>query len=170
MKRLSLALDQMQSYYSVVVVGSGYGGAIAASRLARAGQSVCLLERGREFLPGEYPDTEAEALGEMQVDLPAVPPLCRTGLYDFRVNDDINVFVGCGLGGTSLVNANVSLRSEAGVFADPRWPAQIRRDSTTDESRCVNVVAGAGSVKSSAGTYTACTDVMAPVVVEAIRS
>ena len=61
MKRLSLSLDQMQSHYSVVVVGSGYGGAIAASRLARAGQSVCLLERGREFLPGEYPDTEAEA-------------------------------------------------------------------------------------------------------------
>lgn len=130
MKRLSLSLDQMRTHYSVVVVGSGYGGAIAASCLARAGQSVCLLERGREFLPGEYPDTEAEALGELQVDLPAAPPLCRTGLYDFRVNDDINVFVGCGLGGTSLVNANVSLRPEARVFADPRWPAQIRRDST----------------------------------------
>ena len=35
--------------------GSGYGGAIAASRLARAGRSVCLLERGRELRPGDFP-------------------------------------------------------------------------------------------------------------------
>ena len=45
----------MASRYDVVVIGSGYGGAIAASRLARAGRSVCLLERGSERWPGEYP-------------------------------------------------------------------------------------------------------------------
>ena len=46
--------------YDVVVIGSGYGGGISASRLARAGRSVCLLERGKEFLPGEFPDTLLE--------------------------------------------------------------------------------------------------------------
>jgi cholesterol oxidase len=58
----------MRAHYDVVVVGSGYGGSIAASRLARAGRSVCLLERGRELQPGEYPDNAAEALREFQVD------------------------------------------------------------------------------------------------------
>ena len=41
--------------YDAVVVGSGYGGGTAASRLARMGFKVAVLERGREYLPGEYP-------------------------------------------------------------------------------------------------------------------
>ncbi len=44
------------------------------------------------------------------------------------------------------------------------------RFSTTVESKCENVVAGAGSVRSSAGTYTACTLVMEPFLVEVMRS
>ncbi|MGB5984112.1 MAG: alpha/beta fold hydrolase [Desulfobacterales bacterium] len=129
MGRISSPLESMKSHYSVVVVGSGYGGAIAASRLARAGQEVCLLERGKEFIPGEYPDTEGEALREMQIDLPGKHLGLRHGLYDFRVNPDINVFVGCGLGGTSLVNANVALRPEPWVFNEQQWPQALREDT-----------------------------------------
>ncbi|HEV8377068.1 MAG TPA: alpha/beta fold hydrolase [Candidatus Polarisedimenticolia bacterium] len=129
MNRLSSSIERIQDHYPVVVVGSGYGGAIAASRLARAGQRVCVLERGREFQPGEYPDTEAEALHEMQVSGPGIRKGSPTGLYDFRLNRDINVFVGCGLGGTSLVNANVSLRAEPRVFQDLKWPKAIREDA-----------------------------------------
>ena len=61
MPRLSSPVCDIKDHYTVLVVGSGYGGAIAASRLARAGQQVCVLERGREFQNGEYPDTETEA-------------------------------------------------------------------------------------------------------------
>ena len=46
----------------------------------------------------------------------------------------------------------------------------IFRESTMVASRWVKVVAGAGSVRSSAGTYTAWTEVMAPFFVEVIRS
>ena len=70
MRRLSSPITQLQNHYTVVVVGSGYGGGIAASRLARAGQTVCVLERGREFQPGEYPDTLAEMTREAQLDTP----------------------------------------------------------------------------------------------------
>lgn len=129
MARLSLPIDRLRDRYDVVVVGSGYGGGIAASRLARAGRTVCVLERGKEFQPGEYPDTPVEALSEMQVDLPHARLGKRNALYDFRVNEDINVFQGCGLGGTSLVNANVALRVEPRVFEDARWPAALREDS-----------------------------------------
>ena len=70
MSRLSSPIQSMQDHYTVVVVGSGYGGGIAASRLARAGQKVCLLERGREIRPGEYPATELEAAEEIQLNTP----------------------------------------------------------------------------------------------------
>jgi cholesterol oxidase len=122
----------MRAHYDVVVVGSGYGGSIAASRLARAGRSVCLLERGRELQPGEYPDSAAEALREFQVDHPRGRGGPDTGLFDFRVNDDMNVFVGCGLGGTSLVNANVCLPAEDRVF-DASWPERLRAPDALKE-------------------------------------
>jgi cholesterol oxidase len=129
--RLSSPIEDIQDHYEVVVIGSGYGGAITASRLARAGRQVCLLERGKELQPGEYPNTGPEALAEMQFDLPDRHVGSRTGLYDFRVNDDLNVVMGCGLGGTSLINANVSLRADQRVFADPRWPEALRADLGT---------------------------------------
>lgn len=50
-----------------MVVGSGYGGSIAASRSARAGQSVCVLERGKEWLPGDFPETFLNAWKEVQI-------------------------------------------------------------------------------------------------------
>ncbi|MEA5502189.1 GMC family oxidoreductase N-terminal domain-containing protein [Halotia wernerae UHCC 0503] len=131
MTRLSSPIENLKNHYTVVIIGSGYGGGIAASRLARSGQQVCVLERGKEFQPGEYPNTDTKAVGEIQVDLPAKRIGSCTGLYDFHVNQDINVFVGCGLGGTSLVNANVSLQAEPRVFADQRWPKELRDDVDT---------------------------------------
>jgi cholesterol oxidase len=131
MPRLSSPIEDIQDHYTVLVVGSGYGGGIAASRMARAGQSVCILERGKEFQPGEYPDTEAEAALEMQLRTPDGTIGSQNGLYEFVVGDGINVFKGCGLGGTSLVNASVSLEAEPRVFEDARWPAQVRQDLPT---------------------------------------
>jgi cholesterol oxidase len=115
--------------FDVVVIGSGYGGSIVASRMARAGFKVCLLERGREIRPGEYPKTKRQAVANIQVDTPVGRFGSNTALYDLRVNKDIDVFVGCGLGGTSLVNANVALRADLRVFKDPRWPEELRSDS-----------------------------------------
>ncbi len=134
--RLSSPIEDLQPHYSVVVIGSGYGGGIAASRLARAGQQVCVLERGKEFLPGEYPDTELEALPEVQVRLPDQVLGPRTGLYDIRMNDDMSVLVGCGLGGTSLINANVASRPERRLFDDPIWPKAFRDDVETVLAQC----------------------------------
>jgi cholesterol oxidase len=133
MARLSSPIETLKEHYTVVVIGSGYGAAIAASRLARAGQQVCVLERGREFQPGEYPNRTPQALAEMQSHTPECPQIgSRTGLYDFHIHPDINVFVGCGLGGTSLVNANVALRAEPRVFDDPRWPRELRNPNPAD--------------------------------------
>ena len=51
----------MRSAYDVVVVGSGFGGGIAACRLAEAGKSVCVLERGRRFGRGDFIDSPERA-------------------------------------------------------------------------------------------------------------
>ncbi len=134
MPRLSSSPSDIKGHYTVLVIGSGYGGAIAASRLARAGQQVCVFERGREFQSGEFPDTEAEALAEMQAEFPGGRTGSRTALYDFYVNRDVNVFVGCGLGGTSLINGNVAVRPEPRVFEDVRWPRGLRDDFAAVEA------------------------------------
>ena len=132
MKRISSPPTMLKTHYDAIVVGSGYGGAIAASRLARMKKpdgsrlSVCVLERGREIVPGEFPDTPAEALKEIQVSAAGGHVGDPAGLYDFHVGKDMNVFMGCGLGGTSLVNANVSLEPKPWVFQDQAWPEEIR--------------------------------------------
>jgi cholesterol oxidase len=116
----------MKSAYDVIVIGSGYGGGVAASRLARAGQSVCVIERGREVVTGEFPSRLPELRRELQINGGKVRSGSRTGLYDFRLGADIHVLVGCGLGGGSLINAGVALKPEPRVFADPAWPEAMR--------------------------------------------
>jgi len=131
MTRISTPISEIKERYDVIVIGSGYGGGIAASRLSRAGRSVCLLERGREIQPGEYPNTLVAATEQLQVHDPDGHIGSRTGLYDLHVNAQQNVVVGCGLGGTSLINANVSLEPEPEVFDDPRWPQAVREHRDT---------------------------------------
>lgn len=133
MERLSKTLDQIKPHYDVVIVGSGYGGGVSASRLARAGLSVCVLERGKEFLPGTFPKRFPELRHELQVTGAKLQTGSRAALFDFRAGKDIHVLVGCGLGGGSLVNAGVALRPDARVFADGAWPGQLAQDGLLDE-------------------------------------
>jgi cholesterol oxidase len=125
---LSSPPGDIKRAYDVVVVGSGYGGGVAASRLSRAGQSVCVIEKGKEFLTGSFPSRLPELRRELQLNGGKMRSGSRTGLFDFRLGADIHVLVGCGLGGGSLINAGVALKPDARVFADPVWPAELAED------------------------------------------
>ena len=131
MDRHARPLSDMVAHYDVVVVGSGYGGAIAACRLSRARRSVALFERGRELHPGEYPTRIRDAASHLQISGPGLGSDRQIGdkrnLYWLHTDGEMNVFSGCGLGGTSLVNANVSLRPDPRIF-DARWPGKLRPD------------------------------------------
>lgn len=125
-KRIAKRLTKAKTHYTVLVVGSGYGAGVAASRLARAGQDVCVLERGKEFLPGEYPNKLADAQGAMQFNVKGGRIGAPNALFEVHVNDDQYALVGCGLGGTSLINANVSLELDKRLLEQAHWPAAFR--------------------------------------------
>jgi cholesterol oxidase len=114
----------MRPSYDAVVVGSGFGGGIAACRLAEAGKTVCVLERGRRFGRADFID-RPEQLGRL-IWHPSANP---GGMFDVRLMRDLVVITAAGVGGGSLVYANVQLRAPAEVFRDPRWPADITAES-----------------------------------------
>lgn len=120
----------MRPEYDIVVIGSGYGGGAAASRMARTGKSVCLLERGAELWPGEYPHTLKTAMREYHVGGRYFNRNLNigkeSGLYQTTKGVGQDMFSGYGLGGTSLINAGVFLRADKRVLEGPHWPAEIR--------------------------------------------
>jgi cholesterol oxidase len=134
MPNLSTPIGDLRARYDVVVIGSGYGGAVVARVMAESAQArrkpdekpltVCVLERGLEIRPGQYPTSLLAALRAGQIDTSVGHFGRQTSLFDLRMNRDLTVLVGCGLGGTSLINASVIL--EPKDFSDPSWPEDLR--------------------------------------------
>ena len=124
---LSTPWEQHKTAYDIVIIGSGYGGAITAARLASAAltskPSICILERGQEWAPGTFPETLGDVVGATRSD---VNPL---GLYELLNYPDISVIKGSGLGGTSLINANVAILPDREVFEQFGWPSTITYDA-----------------------------------------
>jgi cholesterol oxidase len=112
------ALALTRNSYEAIVVGSGFGGAVAACRLAQAGVAVALLERGRRFEPGSFP----RPVGARQ----DVMLWQRGGTYDVKPLNDVLVVQAAGYGGGSLIYANVQMRPPPDVF-DDGWPRGYSR-------------------------------------------
>ena len=121
--------------FDVIIVGSGYGGAIAAAELAgckRDGEknpiSVCVLERGREYLSGMFPSRLAELPTHVRFSTPKNPQPRgrRDGLFDIRVGDHVSAVLANGLGGGSLINAGVMEKPSDDVLR--RFPGSVGDD------------------------------------------
>ncbi len=126
-------LDRLGDDIDVIVIGSGYGAGIAAARLAQAKAKVVVLERGREFSVASerrFPSTAHEIRDNVQIDGGPFGRSHRLGLYNFHINRDLDVLVGCGLGGTSLINANVVMKPDPRDLQRTMWPARIRAEAT----------------------------------------
>ena len=123
----------------VLIVGSGYGGAVAARRLAGlqlpadpdSGSparplKVVMLERGREYLAGAFPSHAADLPGHLRFTTPHGDGAKGRldGLFDLRVGEDMTVVLANGVGGGSLINAGVMEFPASAVFKRPgAWPA-----------------------------------------------
>jgi cholesterol oxidase len=113
-----------RSEYDVVVIGSGFGGSINALRLAQAGKSVLVLERGRRWHAGEFPRDTTD-VNDVFWRWPKKS--ASRGLYELRFFSGVSAVVASGVGGGSLVYANINIRPDAAVFEDDRWPRAITR-------------------------------------------
>ena len=101
-------------YHDVIVIGSGFGGSFVAHELAERGHHVCVLERGRWWHPGEFPRRPDELFGNVWA-----PTSGRYGLFDIRAFRGLTALVAAGVGGGSLIYANVMLRKPSSWFSTP---------------------------------------------------
>ncbi|MGD9783974.1 MAG: GMC family oxidoreductase N-terminal domain-containing protein [Hyphomicrobiaceae bacterium] len=120
--------NALERRYDAIVVGSGYGGAVAASHLARAGQRVCVLEQGRAFRAGDFPSRLGELLSEVEYRDGWIRLGSRLSLFHFRAGEDLHVMVGRGVGGGSLVNAAVAMRPDLAELKSRGWPVELVDD------------------------------------------
>ncbi|MGI9098141.1 MAG: GMC oxidoreductase [Solirubrobacteraceae bacterium] len=104
-------MTRAAEHFDAVVVGSGFGGSVTAYRLAEAGHSVCLFERGKPFAPNSFPRSPLGMKSQFWD-----PSAGLHGMFNLWSFDDVDAVCASGLGGGSLIYANVLLRKDEEWF------------------------------------------------------
>ena len=102
--------------FDVVVVGSGFGGSVAALRLTEKGYRVAVLEAGRRFADKDFPKTSWRLSRFLYL-----PRLGLRGIQRIHALPDVLVLAGAGVGGGSLVYANTLYVPPNSYFEDLQW-------------------------------------------------
>ncbi|MBV9085060.1 MAG: GMC family oxidoreductase, partial [Acidobacteriaceae bacterium] len=105
--------------FDVIVIGSGFGGAITGCRLSQAGYRVVILERGRRWDKSNYPRNP----DDMWLWNEHCPEK-EHGWLDLRVFPHMSVAAGAAVGGGSLIYANISCEAPKEVFQN-NWPQEV---------------------------------------------
>ncbi|MEN9687362.1 MAG: hypothetical protein RL381_374 [Actinomycetota bacterium] len=108
----------MSYEFDVVVIGSGFGGSVAALRLREKGYSVAVLEAGRRFEDKDFPKTSWRLRKFL-----FAPALGCYGIQRIHALPDVLILCGAGVGGGSLVYANTLYQPGDKYFDDPQWKA-----------------------------------------------
>ena len=106
----------MAHEFDVVVIGSGFGGSVAALRLREKGYSVAVLEAGRRFEDKDFPKTSWRLRQFL-----FAPALGLYGIQRIHALPDVLILCGAGVGGGSLVYANTLYQPGDKYFDDPQW-------------------------------------------------
>ncbi|MFE6038890.1 GMC oxidoreductase [Streptomyces sp. NPDC056452] len=102
--------------YDVLVVGSGFGGAVSALRLSEKGYRVGVLEAGRRFTPATLPKNSWDIKNYLWA-----PALGLFGIQRVHLLGKVMVLAGAGVGGGSLNYANTLYVPPAPFFEDRQW-------------------------------------------------
>ena len=133
---LSLKVNQDPDFvFDVVIVGSGYGGSVAAQQFAGLLKedgtplTICLLERGAEYLPGMFPSAISDLPTHVRYGAQATGKVTgnHEGLFDIRLGSDVSALIANGLGGGSLINAGVMLAPDFTTFTS-KLPDTVETD------------------------------------------
>jgi cholesterol oxidase len=106
-------MAELQDY---IVIGSGFGGSVAAMRLAMKGYSVLVLEKGKRYRTEDFPKTNWNLRKYLWMP--------RFGLYGFQRLDLFRhafILSGTGVGGGSLVYANTLMKPPEQFFRHEQW-------------------------------------------------
>lgn len=106
------------SDYDVIVIGSGFGGSVAALRATEKGHRVAVIEAGRRFADHELPRTSWEVRSFLWA-----PALGCYGIQRISPLKDVVVLAGAGVGGGSLVYGNTLYEPSPAFYDDPQWAA-----------------------------------------------
>ena len=102
--------------YDVIIIGSGFGGSVAALRLSQKGYRVGILEMGRRVTSADMQKASLSPLS-----LFWMPDLGMKGYFTQRFFKHVNIVGGVGVGGGSLVYAAVLLKPLPAFYQDPAW-------------------------------------------------
>jgi cholesterol oxidase len=102
--------------FDVAIIGSGFGGSVAALRLSEKGYRVLVIEAGARFSDTDFATTSWDLRRFLWA-----PRLGFFGIQRIHLLKDVAVLAGAGVGGGSLVYANTLYQPPAEFFADPQW-------------------------------------------------
>ena len=102
--------------YDFAIIGSGFGGSVAALRIAEKGYRVAVIEQGSRVTP-----LDMEEASKSIRKLFWMPSLGLKGFFTQDFFRHVNIVGGVGVGGGSIVYAAVLLRPKDGFYADPSW-------------------------------------------------
>jgi cholesterol oxidase len=103
-----------------VIIGSGFGGSVAALRLAEKGYRVAVLEAGKRFRDEDFPETNWNIPRYLWA-----PALRCFGMLQFSFLSDVMVLHWRGVGGGSLGYAGTLLDPPEGFYAAPQWAGMM---------------------------------------------
>ena len=108
--------DDLEYDYDWLVVGSGFGGSVAAHRLTEKGYRVAVIESGKRFTDDDFPRSTWDLRRYF-----FAPRLGLHGIFRLSLFKDVSIVSGAGVGGGSLGYANTLYRARSRFYSDRQW-------------------------------------------------
>jgi cholesterol oxidase len=106
----------LEESYDYIIIGSGFGGAVSALRLAEKGYSVLVIEKGKKYGNADFPKTNWNVRKWFWV-----PGIKLFGIQKLTFFRHITILSGVGVGGGSLVYANTLPKPKSAFFNQGSW-------------------------------------------------